>query len=307
MDLERKIDLAGIKTAYIAAPEHIRECLAEINKPLGNLDNLVLSGGAPVSPVWCHNIWLNPEVIKISSISDGVKKLKERGRNWILFPHKEVRRGKLIEEGLPYVSKKALKFPTPPPSGKLGSFTLIDKETILASSDCSSAFPNGEAVFEEFKVGPPSRAYLKLWESFTLLGEMPKSGEKCFDAGACPGGWSWVLQKLGSEVLAVDRSPLDPSVGSLPGIQFEKGDALAMGPEEVGEFDWVFSDVICFPERLLGWVERWIKSGATRHILVTIKFKGEDYKDIQSFKKLGPQFLRHLSVNKNEVTFFWKK
>lgn len=295
----------------MASADHVKECLAEVDKPLGNLDRLILSGATCATgfvwPVWSHNTWLNPEIIKINSINDAIKKLKERNRNWVMYPYKEIRRGTLIEEGLPYVSKKPIRFPSPPPKGKLGSFTLIDKDTILAASDCTSAFANGEAVFEEFKIGPPSRAYLKLWEAFTILGEAPVKGQRCLDAGACPGGWSWVLDNFGVNIVAIDRSPLDPSVAASPNIEFKKGDALAMGPEELGSFDWVLSDVICFPERLLEWVQMWINSGAATNILVTIKFRGEQYEVIREFRKLKPVFLRHLSVNKNEVTFFWKR
>lgn len=296
-----------MKTAYLTSSEHVEVCKAEIPALIDVWGNLVLSSELEAPAVWAHNVWRTPEIIKINSINDAIKKLKERNRNWVMYPYKEVRRGTLIEEGLPYVSKKPLKFPTPPPKGKLGSFTLIDKDTMLASSECSSAFANGEAVFEEFKVGPPSRAYLKLWEAFTILGESPTKGQRCLDAGACPGGWSWVLDNFGASVLAIDRSPLDPQVAASPNIEFKKGDALAMGPKELGAFDWVFSDVICFPERLLEWVQMWISTGAANQILVTIKFRGSQYEVLSEFKKLNPVFLRHLSVNKNEVTFFWKR
>jgi 23S rRNA (cytidine2498-2'-O)-methyltransferase len=305
--MKTTLDVSKIRTAYVASAEHVEVCKAEVSAPLGVFGALVLSADPECEAVWSHNVWKNPEVIKINSINDAIKKLKERNRNWVMYPYKEIRRGTLIEEGLPYVSKKPLKFPTPPPKGKLGSFTLVDKDTILASSECSSAFANGEAVFEEFKVGPPSRAYLKLWEAFTILGVSPTKEQRCLDAGACPGGWSWVLDNYGATVLAIDRSPLDPKVAASPNIQFKKGDALAMGPEDLGAFDWVFSDVICFPERLLEWVQMWINSGATNHILVTIKFRGNEYGVLSDFKKLNPVFLRHLSVNKNEVTFFWKR
>lgn len=301
------LNISGVTTAYLAAPDHVEACRSEIPAVTAVLGNLILSSASQIESVWSHNVWSQPKVLKIKSISDAVKQLKDLNRNWIMYPFKEVRRGKLIEEGLPYVSKKLIKFPSPAPKGKLGSFTLIDKDTILAAPECSSPFPNGEASFEEFKVGPPSRAYLKLFESFTLLGCMPTAGERCLDAGACPGGWSWVLNNLGTNIVAIDRSPLDPAVASSPNIEFRKGDALALGPEQLGKFNWVFSDVICYPERLLEWVKSWIESGATENILVTIKFRGADYNTLPQFKALNPVLLRHLSVNKNEVTFYWRK
>ncbi len=307
MKNKTEFNISNVKTAYLAAEDHLEVCRAEIPAIESTMGNLILSSAPKTDSVWALNTWSNPQVLKIKSISDAVKKLKDLNRNWVMYPYQEVRRGRLIEEGLPHVSKKPLNFPAPLPKGKLGSFTLIDKDTLLASAECSSAFPHGEAAFEEFKVGPPSRAYLKLFEAFTLLGVMPRQGDVCLDAGACPGGWTWVLNRLGAKVLAIDRSPLDPTISKLPGVSFKKGDALAMGSEELGSFDWVLSDVICYPERLLEWVTAWIESEATKNILVTIKFRGADYGVLSGFKALNPVFLRHLSVNKNEVTFYWRK
>ncbi len=183
----------------------------------------------------------------------------------------------------------------------------MDHDTVLASSECSSPFPNGEPNFLESKTEPPSRAYLKLWEAFTLLEVSPQKGERCLDAGACPGGWSWVLQGLGADILAIDRAPLDPRMNKFPNIEFRKGDALAKGPEELGEFDWVFSDVICYPERLLEWIKVWISSRATKHILCSVKFRGDEgYGVLKELKKIPNSWIRHLFVNKHEVTFYWQ-
>ena len=68
---------------------------------------------------------------------------------------------------------------------------------------CASPFPHGEVGFVEDKAIPPNRAYLKLWEAFTLLGRHPGAGERCLDMGASPGGWTWVLQSLGAQVLGI--------------------------------------------------------------------------------------------------------
>ena len=48
--------------------------------------------------------------------------------------------------------------------------TLLDANTLLAATRCTSAFPNGEVAFVEDSETPPNRAYLKLWEALTLLG-----------------------------------------------------------------------------------------------------------------------------------------
>ena len=77
-------------------------------------------------------------------------------------PH---RRATLIPEQLPKVSAKPLVFGTPAPAAPLGSWTLLDSGTVLAAPYCTSPFPNGEVDFVEDRAGPPSRAYLKLWEA----------------------------------------------------------------------------------------------------------------------------------------------
>jgi 23S rRNA (cytidine2498-2'-O)-methyltransferase len=95
----------------------------------------------------------------------------------------------LIADKLPKVSAKPLAFGMPAPGAPLGSWTLIAPDMVLASASCSSPFPNGEARFIEDRTAP-SRAYLKLWELFTLIAERPQLGELCVDLGSSPGGWT---------------------------------------------------------------------------------------------------------------------
>src|SRR5690606_4355297 len=131
-----------------------------------------------------------------------------------------------------------------------------------------------EARFVEDADGPPSRAYLKLWEAFTRLGVRPAPGERCLDLGASPGGWTWVLAELGARVTSVDKAPLDPRVAGRPEVEVRQESAFGLDPAEVGDVDWLFSDVICYPERLLGLVRRWMASGRVRRLVCTVKFQG---------------------------------
>ena len=117
---------------------------------------------------------------------------------------------------------------------------------------------------------PPSRAYLKLWELFTLLDQRPGRGDFCLDLGASPGGWTWVLQRLGAQVLSVDKAPLDPSVARLPNVEERHESAFALEPRSVGRVDWLFSDVICYPTRLLALVKKWLEAGTVRRFACTI-------------------------------------
>jgi len=72
-------------------------------------------------------------------------------------------------------------------------------------------------------------------------------------------------------VLAVDRADLEPGVAAMPGVAVRRESAFGLAPEPV---DWLFSDVIAYPNRLLALVQRWIAAGAPRHIVCTLKFQG---------------------------------
>lgn len=264
----------------------------------------MLVPGPERAVAWTANIWRTVERIPIASIGDGAKKLRAIQRNWALYSTGHHRRAALIAERLPKVSAKPLVFGAPVPAAPLGSWTLIAPDTILAAAACSSPFPHGEARFVEDKTGPPNRAYLKLWEALTLIGRMPGPGETCIDLGASPGGWTWVLQGLGARVIAVDKAPLDPRIATLPGVEIRQDSAFALDPRTMPRLDWLFCDVICYPERLLGLIERWQKAGKVRNYVCTIKFQGASDGAVQArFAAMTGSRLMHLHHNKHELTW----
>src|SRR5581483_3873425 len=216
---------------------------------------LVIAAGPPRPAAWVANIWGAPRRIPIASIGDGARQLRALQRNWALYAHGHHRRAQLIAEQLPKVSATPLVFGTTAPRAPLGSWSLLDRDTILASPSCSSPFPNGEVRFVEDRMAPPSRAYLKLWELFTVLGVAPKPGERCLDLGSSPGGWTWVLARLGADVISIDKVPLDLRIATLPGVTWRRESAFALDPAQFSGIDWLFSDVICYPKRLLALVE----------------------------------------------------
>jgi len=270
---------------------------------------------APLPPVfWHRNAWLAPQEIKFDSITAAANALKEIQRNWspVLFQH--FRRGSLIAEKLPPLSAKPRPFPWSLPPAPIGAWALLDANTLLASPRCSSPFPGGAIQFEEDRAGPPSRAYLKLWESLVRLGCRPAAGELCLDAGASPGAWSWALSRLGAKVIAVDRAPLAESVAALPGVSFMRRDAFTIKPEEIGHIDWLFCDVICYPPRLFEWIESWLASGLCTNFVCTIKMQGRassganngaDFDTPRRFAAIPGSQVLHLYHNKHELT--WMK
>ena len=133
---------------------------------------------------------------------------------------------------------------------------------------------------------------------------MPNENSKCFEAGACPGGWTWVLVGLGSFVHAVDRAELAPELMKNHLVKFQAHDAFTLKPSEIGPVDWVFSDVICYPERLLKWINEWLESGMTKNMICTIKMQGEiDWPLIQQFADIPNSYICHLNYNKHELTW----
>jgi len=255
-------------------------------------------------PVWVANVWRTPVEIPIVSIGDGVRRLKAIQRNWVLYSADHHRRAALIQEQLPKVSAKPLVFGHAPPTAPLGSWTLVRPDLILAAPDCSSPFPNGEARFVEDRDAPPSRAYLKLWETFTRTGVQPAPGELCLDLGSSPGGWTWVLASLGARVISVDKAPIEPHIASMPGVTYRQESAFGLDPRTAPPVDWLFSDVICYPARLLGLVERWLSAGKARRFVCTLKFQAEtDFDTIERFRAIPGSQIFHLHANKHELTW----
>lgn len=254
-------------------------------------------------PLWSHNHLKTAELHTFQSISEAQKILKAKGRFWHLHPGNAVRRSKLIQEGLPKWKIKPLSFLGSLPTIPLGTWTLKDDNTLLLSANCSSPFPDGEITFEENKSEPPSRAYLKLWEFFTINGLSPQKQAKCIDLGSAPGGWTWVLDRLGAEVLSVDKADLELKNPS-PRMTKITRDAFAVKPESVGPVDWLCSDLICYPDRLYELIQEWRKSGLVKNFVCTIKFQGNtDYKALERFKAIPGSSLQHLWWNKHEVTW----
>ena len=267
-------------------------------------DRLVLAPGPPRPSAWAQNVWRDPVRITAPSIGAAAKALRALQRNWALLPTALPGRARLIQEKLPHVSARPLSFPAAAPTAPLGSWTLLDERTLLAAPTCSSPFPHGEAQFVEDKTGPPNRAYLKLWEAFTLLGRHPLPGQRCLDLGASPGGWTWVLQSLGAHVVAFDKAPLAPHIAALPRVTLLRESAFGLDPAAIGPVDWLCCDVICYPTRLLAMVRRWRDAGTVGHFVCTLKFQGAtDHETARAFASVPGSRLFHLWNNKHELTW----
>ena len=294
-------------TAYLAAdgfePE-LDEELARAGVVVGHRHGrLRISESPPVHAAWAANVWWDAERIAVSSIGDAARKLRQRQRNWALYAPEHRGRAQLVADKLPHVAARPLELGEVAPDAPLGSWTLLERDLVLAATDCSSPFPNGEPRFVEDRQGPPSRAYLKLWEVFARLRRQPRPGERCLDLGAAPGGWTWLLARSGAEVIAVDRAPLAPETARLENVTWRQGSAFGLDPDDVGPVDWWCSDIVAYPDRLLDLVTRWLDSGRVRNLVCTVKFQGAtDHDAADRFAALPGAQLFHLSQNKHELT-----
>ncbi len=296
---------------YLAAPD-FPEPLAEEMRlrgiaPLCRRDRLFGSAEPfdPAAPLaWAQDVWLNPEFLPIRSINHAAQSLRAIQRNWALFPLAHHRRAALIEARLPPMAKRPFRFGDPAPTAPLGAWALWEEDMLLFSSRRLSPFAHGEVIFDEDKTGPPSRAYLKLWEAFTLIGKKPLPGEFCLDLGSSPGGWTWALAQLGARVLSLDKAPLDPAVAALSGIEYRAESAFGFEPRQAGPVDWLRCDVACYPQRLYALIQRWLAEGNCRNFICTLKFQGQtDHATAAAFAAIPGSRLMHLHHNKHELTW----
>lgn len=251
---------------------------------------------------WAQNLWLSPRIFDFQSISQAAKHLRSIQRNWWLHSVDHHRRAKLIQGELPPIKSKRIDFLSPIPQAPLGSWTLLEPGKLLYSAQCSSAFPDGQIEFKENKLDPPSRAYLKLWEIFTLEGFHPSGGARVLDLGSSPGGWTWVLDQLGCDVISVDKAPLSKKTKFSERVEMLNESAFGLEPDRVGQVEWLFSDIICYPDRLLQLVRKWLDH--IPNMICTIKFQGTtDHKTVKEFLMIPNSKVLHLSCNKHELTW----
>lgn len=296
-------------TCYLAARGFGADLLEELalqGVPVRlSADRLVVTDAPPAEAYWVQNVWRDCFTRPFASISEAAAILRSVQRNWAKYSICCHRRAELIQQQLPRYSRRPLRFLQPLPTQPMGGWTLLDSGTLLASADCASPFPNGEALFEEDHSAPPSRAYLKLWELFTVHGFHPRPGEVCLDLGSAPGGWTWVLQGLGCRVVSVDKAALEPRIARLPGVRHLRQSAFALEPQEAGPVDWLFADVVCYPERLYALVQRWLEAGTARNFVCTVKFQGAtDHGIVRRFAAIPGSRLVHLYHNRHELTWY---
>lgn len=299
-------------TVYLAVHQFEHELMNELKLKnisiIDKKDRIFLVEGNHPPMIWAQMTGFGAMFMDIESINDGAKKLREKGRNWGLFTVDSHRRANLIQDNLAKLKKKPLSFLEELPSLPMGFWTLWEPNKILYTPHTSSPFALGEMDFNEDKVMPPSRAYLKLWEFFTVYSPNTPPKGVAIDVGSCPGGWTWVLKTMGfNKVISVDKAPIEKRIYDLGGIEFRQESAFGLNPDEFEEIEWFCSDIICYPERLLNLVKRFLDSGKVRNFVCTIKYQSQtDWENTLKFLEISGSQIVHLHHNKHEVTWFLK-
>jgi 23S rRNA (cytidine2498-2'-O)-methyltransferase len=323
------------QTVYIAHPDFLKELCDEFGGDVIVHGNMVFSPRKKTDICFALDVWLDAEIVTFESISQAVKILRAAGRFWYLNPFDSVRRSRLIESELRKCPEIPTVFPVSVEQPEIGVFSLLDKNTLVFATRRWKKAPLGFYDFVEDKMNPPNRAYLKLWEALSLCDGLPGAGELVVDLGASPGGWSWVMQGLGADVVAVDKALLDPAIAALPRLTYLQQSAFALEPESFRDWvprssrgmtdvrvsrssgmtgvgthdvavDWLLCDVACYPERTYDLIQKWMATGKVKHFIFTIKLQGEtDLSVLKKFQDIHNSRVLHLFQNKHEVTFIY--
>lgn len=294
-----------------------KETLRELGgkaRPVIDGARLFAIASPTIDVAWSANVWRHPLRIRFDDVDDALATLRGLSPRWSALPLARIDDTSRIAKRLRAVTPTPIAFPSEAPTDHaaasfgrpdpLASFALLDAQTLLASTRCSSVFPNGEVVFAEDRRGPPSRAYLKLWEALVRMRRRPTYGDRCIDLGSSPGGWTWALQRLDAWVLSVDKAPLDPRIARLPRVECRRASAFSLDAKSTGNLDWIVSDVICYPERLFAMLDRFLEVHPRASYVVTIKFQGEaEMKPVRDFVDRHGGELVHLHHDKHELTW----
>jgi 23S rRNA (cytidine2498-2'-O)-methyltransferase len=182
-----------IVQVFVAHRGFEKELATEIseNGLMHNRLGFAYSGLSKV-PVWQEQGWNSPEIFEFDSIKQASDYLISKEKNdlekqqrneksasglqikdstpifWVNASQEFHRRSALISENLRMARFKDIHFLQEIPPKKIACFALLDPKRLICSTEISNSFALGEFSFVENKEIPPSRAYTKLWELFTI-------------------------------------------------------------------------------------------------------------------------------------------
>ena len=193
------------------------------------------------------------------------------------------------------------------PKAPLGSWSCWTPTGCWRRRTAPAPFPTALSSSSRDKTAPPNRAYLKLWEALTLARPLAAAGRALpgsrrqpgrLELGAAIPGRAGHRRRQGAAGPG-DRRPAAAS-------NSRRRAPSRSSPPSVGPVDWLFSDVVCYPARLLRawWSAGW-SPGWSRNFVCTIKFQGEtDHaRGRGRFAAIPGARLMHLHHNKHELTW----
>lgn len=257
-------------------------------------------------PLWAQDWLRDCRLVKFENKSTAIKILKSMQNLGVHFETEaNAKLAEALKKELRELKLRRIDFKVPSQFNfKYFAWGLFDSENLIICENPQSQFPLGWHEFNEDKSLPPNRAYLKLWEVLCLNYIQLNQNDVVIDVGSSPGGWSWALSNYVKKVYSIDKAPLDPKISSNPKIFYKSEDAFLVKPSNYSDCTWLFSDIICTPQRLLGLIENWNSNSNVKNFVCTIKFKGTcDFDILKEFAKYPNSQIIHLYQNKNEVTW----
>lgn len=259
-----------------------------------------------VKPVWAQ-AWLpGCRLAAFVNKSQAVKILRQMKNLGVHFEtDANARLAEGLKKELRELKLKRIEFEVPSKFNfKYFAWGLLDDSNLIICEQPADQFPLGWHEFNEDKLTPPNRAYLKIWEVLCLNYIELKTEDVVIDVGSSPGGWSWALSHFVKKVYSIDKAELDKKIIAQPNIFYKSDDAFQVDPRNYADCTWLFSDIICTPQRLLSLIKNWHQNSVVRNFVCTIKFKGNcDFDILKEFGKFGHSEIIHLYQNKNEVTW----
>jgi 23S rRNA (cytidine2498-2'-O)-methyltransferase len=270
----------------------------------------ILTDNSDSTFVWAQDTWKKCKIFNCEqSVENKNEKLAvsflKQQPNFGIYHQIEVNKiaDRILKKIKSLTVKRINYQPSHPFDFKFYAWSIIS-DFLIFSDQPTQRFPLGWHEFNEDKLTPPNRAYLKLWELFGVHNLNLKDKPEVLEIGASPGGWSWVLSQHASVVHTVDRAPLDIKLKNISQIRHKTGDAFKLKPEDYPNCTWLFSDLICTPEKMYETVCFWLEQGQIKNFVCTIKFKGNcDFEILKKFQAFPNSKIIHLYQNKNEVTW----
>lgn len=274
------------------------------------LPRVIITAPVQQRPIWSQDWWpgcilLNGSISTENKLEKlAVQFLKNQDRIGVYHQTEVSKLADRIQKKIKSLAVKRIKYSNPHPFDfKFYSWTVVS-DFIIFCKNPSQRFPLGWHEFEENKIAPPNRAYLKLWELFAVYNLAPDANAQVLEIGASPGGWSWVLSDIIENIYTIDRAPLDLKLNAKTNINHKIGDAFKLDPKNFEKCTWFFSDIICTPEKMYETVHFWLENSSIRNFVCTVKFKGScDFDILKRFELIPNSKIIHLYQNKNEVTW----